>query len=388
MPHSIRRHLLSVATIAVSILTAFPAHTRSLDHINDASYRQSMYIRLFRRNIRATVRRPARAPRSSFSSASSASSVSSSLSTRDPNTDVSLRGRIALLGGTSPVLGSAKVFNNVEHLRINSITVTLHSVVTSVDQLLIYDEDARLLGSAWLDPSVSGGKTYTLHLKTKNITIPQREEHSFYVRAQLKNRHAGGVSAELLKIASVTIEGNGVWSNRTYTQSLTDTFGTHQTARSMITGITNAGAIHASLLSGSDRDIGKFRFMGLRGDGSADLRLTQLTFVISQTGGVSISDVQLVADGSSDRASCTVSSSTITCPLTASFGSLTSSSGILTLLADITVPSSANRASLQLSLHSPGTPSSAGAVQWTDGTTTFDWVGLEAPVARGTYYSY
>lgn len=389
MPHTMFHRFLSIATIAATVLAAFPAHARTVDRVNSAYYRQPLYMRLSRRTIRATVRKPVRPPRIS-SASSSASSVSSAFpaSSYDPDSDVSLGGRIALLGDASPVLGSVKVFNNAEPLRIETVTVTLENAVTSVDHLLIYDHDGGLLGSARLDSSVSGGKTYLLNIKTRKLTIPQRSEYSFYVRAQLKNRDAGGVSAELLQIDSIAVAGVGGWSNRTYAQSLTGTFGMHQTARSMITGIINAGAVNEPLLSGSDREIGRFRFIGVRNDGGADLRLAQLTFTLSHVGGVTLSDVQIVADGSSDRASCTISSSTITCPLSASFGSLTSSSRILTLLADVTVPSSAPRASLQLSLNEPGTSSSAGSIQWTDGTTTFDWVGFEGPVARGTYYSY
>ena len=440
MPHTMFHRFLSIATIAATVLAAFPAHARTVDRVNSAYYRQPLYMRLSRRTIRATVRKPVRPPRIS-SASSSASSVSSAFpaSSYDPDSDVSLGGRIALLGDASPVLGSVKVFNNAEPLRIETVTVTLENAVTSVDHLLIYDHDGGLLGSARLDSSVSGGKTYLLNIKTRKLTIPQRSEYSFYVRAQLKNRDAGGVSAELLQIDSIAVAGVGGWSNRTYAQSLTGTFGMHQTARSMITGIINAGAVNEPLLSGSDREIGRFRFIGVRNDGGADLRLAQglpladvlhqrlrrgehhrvrrlrraqdvghdarvrrhdvladhvdlrlaqLTFTLSHVGGVTLSDVQIVADGSSDRASCTISSSTITCPLSASFGSLTSSSRILTLLADVTVPSTAPRASLQLSLNEPGTSSSAGSIQWTDGTTTFDWVGFEGPVARGTYYSY
>ncbi|TSC59781.1 MAG: hypothetical protein Greene041662_352 [Candidatus Peregrinibacteria bacterium Greene0416_62] len=386
MLYTMLRRTLSIAAIAAAVLPAFPVHARTVDRVNAAYFRQPLYQRISRRNIRATLRKPVRSRR--VSSSAPASSSSSAASIKDPDTDVSLAGRIALLGGISPVLGSAKAFNNAEPLHITTITVTLDSAVTSVDQLLIYDEDAELLGSARLDASVSGGRIYTLSVKTKNIIIPQREDYSFYVRSQLKSRDGGGTSAELLKIASIAIEGNGGWSNRTYTQSLTGTFNTHQIARSMITSITNAGAVSEPLLSGTDREIGRFRFMGVRNDGSADLRLSQLTFTLSQVGGVSLSDVQIIVDGSSDRANCTVSSSTITCPLTASFGSLTSSSRTLTLLADITIPSSAPRASLQISLNETGTPTSAGSVQWTDGTTTFDWVGFEEPVARGTYYAY
>ena len=406
MDHLSFRRLLSATTVTASLLSAVPAHAWTLQSIEQmrgitptlvrtgspviSKARSSVASHPSRRALRAAVaRRNRRLSSISRSSASSSrSSVSSVSGVRDPYPDVSLGGRIVLLGGTSPVLGSVKAFSNAEPLRANTITVTLDTAVSSVDQLLIYDHDGWLLGSARLDSSVSGGKTYVLNLKTKTIVVPHREDYSFYIRAVLKNRDAGGVSAELLTAASVSLEGSGVWSNRSYTQSLTGTFSTHQIARSVITSIMNGGPTNELLLSGSDREIGKFRFMGVRGDGSADLRLTELRFTLSQTGNVSLSNAEIIADGSSDRSSCTISSSTITCPLSASFGSLSSGPRRLTLLADIAISNTGNRASLQVSLNEPGTTTSAGAIQWTDGSTTFDWVGADAPVIRGTYYSY
>ncbi|MEK7563164.1 MAG: hypothetical protein AAB544_02105 [Patescibacteria group bacterium] len=396
------RRLLSVTTVTASLLSAVPAHAWTLRSIEQMRENPPTLVRTgttvtsnaphpSRRALRAAVARRARRS-SSLSRSSSFSSRSSSVSSvsgaLDPDTDASLRGRFALLGTMSPILGSVKVFNNAEPLMVTSITVTLDTAVTSVDQLLVYDEHARLLGSAQLDSTVGNGRTYTLNLKTRNLVIPQREEYSFYVRAVLKNRTAGGVSAELLVVDSIAVAGNGFWSNRSYNQSLTDDFNTHQIARSVITSVTNVGAMNEPLLSGTDREIGKFRFAGVRGDGSADLRLTELHFTISQTGNVSLSNAEIIADGSSERSSCTISSSTITCPLSASFGSLASSPRTLTLFADVAIANTGNRASLQVSLNEPGTTTLGGSIEWNDGTTTFDWVGADAPVVRGTYYSY
>lgn len=374
---------LSAVAAAVVVFGSVPAYARALSPGSFALRRMS------RRMIRALPRRSVQRRFSHPASSAAASSVSSApAGPRDPDADVSLQGRVALLGSTSPVLGSVRAFSNAEPLSVTSITVTLQSAASSVDHLLLYDHDGIFLASARLDAGVSGGKTYTANLRTRDVVIPHREEYSFYIRAALKTRGAGGMSAESIKVASVALEANGAWSNRAYTQSLTGTFNAHQTARSIIASITNAGAASEPLFSGSDREIGKFRFSGVRGDGGADLRLTQLTFTLSTTGGVAIDDVQIVSDGGGDRALCTVASPTITCALSAAFGSLTSGPRTLTLLGDVTVPSTAARASLQISLNEPGDTVSAGAIEWTDGSTIFTWVGFEAPVARGTYYSY
>jgi len=307
---------------------------------------------------------------------------------RDPDGDVSQRGRIVVLGTTSPVLGALKIFSNAEPLIATRFTIVLSSAVTSIDHLVIYDHDARLIGAARLDASVSGGKTYVVRLRTSDLQIPRREDYSFYVRAKLKTKDQGGVSGETVQIASATVIGDGAWSNRSYEQTATGTFSAHETARSAITAVANVGSFEEGIIGGSDREIGKFRFAGMRGDGGADARLTELTFTVSQVGGVTLSNAQIVADGGSDRSDCTLSSSTITCALSAAFGSLTSGPRVLTLLADVTVPASASRASLQVSLNEAGNPTTPGAITWTDGSETFTWVGLETPVARGTYYSY
>jgi hypothetical protein len=321
-------------------------------------------------------------------STSSASSSSARFAPADPDSDVSQRGRIVVLGTVSPVLGALQIFSNAEPIIATSFSVTLTSAVTSVDHLLLYDHDARLIGVARLDTSVSGNATYVLRLKTKDIQIPRREEYSFYVRAKLKTRDQGGVSGETVQISSAKVNGDGAWSNRSYEQTATGAFSQHETARSAIVSVHNVGAFQEAIIGGSTVEIGKFGFSGIRGDGGADVRLTELTFTISQVGGVTLSSVQIAADGSSDRRDCTVTSSTITCMLTAAFGSLTSGDRVLTLLADVTVPSSAARASLQISLNEAGNPTTPGSVTWTDGSETFTWVGLESPVARGTYYSY
>ncbi len=293
-----------------------------------------------------------------------------------------------MLGTVSSVLGALNVFSNAEPLIATRFTVVLTSAVMSVDHLQLFDHDGRVIGAARLDASVSGNATYVLNLRTRDLQIDRREDYGFYVRAKLKTKDQGGLAGETLQITSATVEGDGAWSNRSYTQTATGTFSAHETARSIITAVSNAGMIEEGIIGGSDREIGRFRFSGLRSDGGADVRLTQLTFTISQVGGITLGSVQITADGSSERSDCTQSSSTITCTLPAAFGSLTSSDRILTLLADVTVPSGASRAALQLSLNQSGDPSTAGAISWTDGTETYNWVGLESPVARGTYYSY
>lgn len=326
---------------------------------------------------------------SSASLASSASSASSSSSViYDPNDDVSMSDSFLLLGDTTSVLASANIFMNSEPLDVTAIVVNLVSATSTIESFAVYDHDGVFIGKAYLDASVAGNTQYRLSLRNGSITIPMRQEYSLYVRGILKGNNSGGTSGESVEVASLGVEGDGVWSNHAYTETSTDTFDEHQTALSGVSGITNAGAASAPLVGGPGQEIGVFRFSGQRSDSSASLYVTDLTFQISQVGGITLSNVVLENEGH-DQHACTVGTSTITCSsMPASFASFGDSARVIRVFGDVTIPSGLTKASLQLSLNDAGSISSPGSVTWTDGTTSFSWVEGGNPVAQGTYYSY
>jgi hypothetical protein len=347
-------------------------------------------LREAEREAREAVETRSSRSSSSSSSASSsppqrASSAAASSVAFDPIGDVSTRGRIVLLNTVSPILGAVSIFSNAEPIIADAFLVTLSSGDGSVDSLLLYDQDQRLIGTA----RRSTGSTYRLGLKTKSILVPYREEYSFYVRADLKSYKDGGMGGELLAVSAISVEGSGAWSDSSYTQSATGTFSTHGLARSVITEIANAGQLSEPLVGGTGTEIGRFRFSGVTGDGGAEVTVTELLFNVSLVGGVTLSNVALLADGSGDRHSCSVSSSSINCSsIPESFGTLDGRARVLIVLADVTIPTGTEKAALQVSLNQAGDPLSPGAVRWTDGETTYQWVGFDSPIARGTYYSY
>ena len=139
-------------------------------------------------------------------------------------------------------------------------------------------------------------------------------------------------------------------------------------------------------MSGSQTPIGSFIFKGETADSQAGLRVTDITFTIGAIGSVTVANA-FGADGTSERHSCTVGSSTIVCSsLDGAFGSLEDHERIITLYADVAVPVDAQTAALQISINQSGDIGSVGSVTWTDGDTVFAWVPLDSPLARGTYY--
>ena len=326
----------------------------------------------------------------SSSSASSASPVSSASSSvaYDPGPDFSQLSSFLRLGTTSPILGAAKIFNNSEPFTVEDITVTFTGTVPSIDQVRLFaSSDGRYLGGASRDSS--DPSSFTLHASSGIVSMARRVETSVYARAITRSFDQGGESGEDIQIDHFFIEGRGDWSTRRYNQSTTETYQTFETSRSTFAAITNAGPAEDALVSGIGRTLGQWRFEGVRGDGRADLKVTDATFSLGISGGVILANVTLGADGSTDRASCSVAGNTITCAaIPESVGTVSGGTRIWTLRGDITVPSTSQSAGLQISLSPAGSVSSAGALTWTDGTTSFSWVPFDELQLRGTFYRF
>lgn len=330
---------------------------------------------------------------SSISSSSSVSSVASSSSDvydaliHDTTTDDA----VLVLGKTTHILGAAELFADAEPIEVQYFLIDLVAANSSLDAMNVYDDRGKLIGRATIDSSVAGKTRYRLGVKNKNIVLPRRDEYSFYVRGLLRSQDSGGVSGGSIQVSEMGAEGIGAWSNRNYSVMTSgETFAKTSVARSAITSITNAGDDRSILLQGEEVEIGAFRFEGVTGHSAARLQITALDFQIGAVGGTTISNVIIRVDGSSERHSCSVASTTLTCSsLPDTYGRLDDGPRTLRVFADIAVPDESIHAGIQITINDPGSIGSAGSITWTDGVTVFTWVdSLNTPVARGTYYSY
>lgn len=281
-------------------------------------------------------------------------------------------------------MGSVRIFPEQEPVEIRTILVDFVDAPSSLDSLLLYDGERRLLGRATLDASVAGGRRFTLRLLGNTFVIPKREERSVYVRALLKARDAGGTSGDIFQVKEIRVEGDGVWSNEPYGKTLTAIFPSFQTARARIASIANAEESTGALAAGQRQRIAAFRFVRERSDASAELRVTSLTFQVSAASDVTLTNAILRGRDAGDDHGCTVGSVTITCSaIPAAHGVIGDGGRVLELYADIALSGATTSPFLQITLNDPGTVESAGGISWTDGTTTFIWVQFEQPVARG-----
>jgi hypothetical protein len=338
---------------------------------------------------RSSVSSSRSSSRSSMSSSRSSMSSSSSSNQNgsgvfDPDDNATVRTGFLVLGETSSALAGVDFFSNNEPIHVEDITVEFTGDVSAVASLVVYDENGEQLGTANL---VSGtNNTFRASIPDDRFTLPRREERSIYIRARTKANDSGGDSGQTVQVDNVTLRGTGEWSDDDYTSTSSETFPTFLTANGTLTAVANAAASEGVLISGTNRELGQFRFTAESPDARHDVRLTSLVFNIQQVGGISLSNVYIRTEGSDDRVDCAVSSNTVTCNnIPASIGTV-GDTRLIRVYGDVTDPGTSNNPSLRLSLNESGTASSAGSITWTDGETTFTWVPFSSPVVNGTLY--
>jgi hypothetical protein len=330
--------------------------------------------------------------KSSSSRSSSVSSVSSKTGTGtwkggyDTNADGSIKSQVVALGTEGTIMGAVNLYSNSEPLHVTKLKITLVNSTSTLDSFLVYDELKRYLGRATLDTTISGGKTYVLRMPTGTLTLPRRDNYLVYVRADLKEFDQGGSSNQTIQIASFGIEGSGEWSNDAYDQTYADTFPVYVTARARITKVENADPATGNFMTGSNRRLGAFRFIG-EGDsqGMNNLRVTSLSFELSAPSGVTVSSVYIKRQDGDTQSSCTVSGTIITCAsIPAGIGSV-KDNGVIQVYGTVSA-SNVTNPTLRLTLNAAGNATTAGDILWTDGEATFNWVPIDSPVASSTMF--
>lgn len=303
--------------------------------------------------------------------------------------DTTARSQFVLLGEVSPMLGAANFLSSAEPVQVKRLSVNLASANPNLESILFYDDSRRLIGRGFLDTTVSGNTRYTLNVPSGRFTLPEDDEVSVYVRGDFRTADEGGTTNADLQIVNFRVEGTGGFSSDDYTAvSSGQAYPVFLTTPAMITAVRNAGASSDILTAGVDRRIGAFTFDSRRTDTTDVFRLDDITFQISQTGNVSLSDVEIGVDGTSERHGCSVVGSTIVCSnLPTTIGALAGGSKTLVLYADVTVPGSSTNASLRVSITGAGSSSTAGDITWISGTTSFTWVPALVNAVDGTNYT-
>lgn len=297
---------------------------------------------------------------------------------------IDVRNRIFVLGETGPLMGSIKLNPQDEPVEVREIKLTLSSAVDSLSSIEVFDEFGFVLGNATRS-SISN--IYTLSLNPENAYfVAKNDEVVVAFKPRLKNDDAGGESGEDLQISSVMVTAIGRWSSNSNLVTTTGPdFQAHQTALTTITEISRVGEEDGVFATGNERLLGSFFFNTADvADSDADPRLLEITFSVSHSSQVTLSNAILRDSMAGTETDCTVSTSTITCSsIPEDVGSIDGGRQ-LSLYADVGLSGSTNNPFVQVDINRPGGPSSTGDITWTDGESTFTWVPLSQPVVQGT----
>ncbi len=324
--------------------------------------------------------------RTSSSSSSRTSSSSSSfggIGSTDPDTNLTVRSNFLLLGEVSPVVGAVDFFAAQEPIDVDRLTVSFASDPSSIQQVRVYAEsDGRLLGTSFRD----GSNDYEINIPAGMLILPHRADAGVYVRLLMKPADGGASGGQIVRIENIEVEGDGVWSNSNYTVTSTETFLSFETTPALITGFIPATSLSSSaFVAGPSVTLWDENVSGRSTDNDYEPAITSLTFRVAKSSDVVLSDAQLTVPDSGAETDCTVSSGFITCDnIPASVGTVDGLQRIR-LIADIDSNGSSD-SYLQVSLQQAGSATSAGDIEWTDGSVTYDWLPLEEPLARGIVY--
>lgn len=322
--------------------------------------------------------------RTSSSSSSSSRTSASSAGSIDPDDDVTVRSNFVALGEVTPVLGAVDFFAAQEPIDVDTVRVRFSSNPTAIQQVRVYEEaTGKLLGSSFHD----GSGDYEIAVPTGTMVLPHRQEVGVYVRALLKPADGGATGGQIIQIEHIELDGDGEWSNSEYTVTSTENFLQFETSPALITGFAPATSLSSSVfVAGPSVTLWDYNVSGRTTDNDFEPALTSLTFRVAKSSNVSLSDVTLTVPDSGAESDCTVTTGFIVCDdIPESVGTIDDVQRIR-LIADVEYSGAAGDPFLQVTLQESGTPASAGDIEWTDGRTTYDWLGLDEPVARGTLY--
>ncbi|MDB4977834.1 MAG: hypothetical protein JWM56_20 [Candidatus Peribacteria bacterium] len=326
-------------------------------------------------------------PAASSSSSVSSSSLSSGSASSTPVTrpDFPARSRFLMLGARSEPIASAQFFANLEPVLVRGARVKLTTGIDSIDAMYMVDTSGSLLGQLYLDGSDTTNKTWRGTFASPYYEIPKAGTRTLGVEVRLKERNGGGTVDQLIQVDTLNLSMQGVWSEQTSdSASPTFTFPRHQSVQGRITSVANALDATGTLPVGSNQLVAGFTFTGVS-IAPTKVQLEELVFAASKPEGMTLSSVQLGAQDTEERVSCSVTDSVISCPnISVGIGTLQDGKRTLRLYATVGLVANMQNPFLQISLNEPGAIGSNGAVRWTDGTGHYNWVELDQPLARST----
>lgn len=321
----------------------------------------------------------ARSAISSLSSASSSSSTPPLSRWTHPATS-----HFLIVGQQSDPIASG-LFQFSEPQDIRSVTVEMKRELKAIHALVLVDHKGRALATLAIDKTDATRRRWRGDNAAGVATVGPGSV-PLGIAAVIKTPLQGGFPEEFIEAKNISMmvgDPSGISTEQALPVEWSHP--PHQTSLTFIASVRNAGPARGTLLIGNDQRVAEFRFAA--GSGTP-IHIEQLTLTASIGPEISVSHWRVARVEGGPSVSCSVGSDgLLTCPLTEEIGVISGGSTTLVVIADIAKVPGKDGGTLQVILDAPGSTSSFGAVQWSDGTGHYRWIEGEAPLAEGTRWA-
>ena len=211
------------------------------------------------------------------------------------------------------------------------------------------------------------------------------------VEVLLQDRE-NGFANELISMKWISMNVEALDTNDEYQLIAANaSYPAHQTVQSRITSIESNMPPVVDLRNGDGVLLAETKFTG-EILGGAQLQITNLTYTISDTNGVDISNFRIGMSQNTTTSPCSLGEGRyINClNIPASIGMFNANgSTLLQLWGDMEVNASVTDPQVQIDITNPGTisttidPGELGDVVWSDGSGEYKWLEMQKPIAEG-----
>ncbi|TSC59289.1 MAG: S-layer protein [Candidatus Peregrinibacteria bacterium Greene0416_62] len=315
---------------------------------------------------------------STSSSSSSFSSSSSSIAARWTHPTPS---RFLVVGSRTMPIASG-VFQFSTPMDIRSVTIEMKKKLRTIHELHLVDRNGRTLMTLKPDILDQLDKKWKGEAASNEVTVGPGSI-PLGIEATMKTSLQGGFPEEFVEVKTMSIimgEVGGIATSQALPVEWSHPG--HQTVNALIDRVENAGPKEGVMNLGTNQRIGAFRFFG-RSTGAL-LTVENLLFTLRIPAGVTVQNWRIARADGGVFSSCSFGSEGLHCPLSEDMGAIIGGALTIEVFGDVSMAQGTQGATLQILLNEPGSLSSFGAVQWTDGTGHYRWMEGEAPLAVGT----
>ncbi len=276
---------------------------------------------------------------------------------------------------------------------VRIVTFNFRQEISSVQGVSLVGADGHIISDlvrGRQDPNDHKYRTWEAVLPAGVLHLTAGTDTMLGFTVTTKTKDGGGIPNQLIEPVSFSVilqeEATGTSEQLIPTNTH---FPASQTVQSLLTSIQNVKPSTGDLAPGKRILVASFQFGGTVLDG-ADLSVTQLMLSV-ESSGLNLSNWYIMTTDRPDQMSC---GATGTAPSSVACDGIGSEAGhvgtgirTLNVYADVALSGSPNPATLRVSLGDPGTLGKSGAITWSDGAGSYNWLDLsETTVRQGTLW--